>query len=195
VNAAFLIMSSAALAGADPAPPPPLPAAPVVVSGAGCSSCGTPAYSSGCCGSSKQGLFDKLKGRFGGFGKKSHGCGCAPACAPPAPACAPAPCNTCNAWNSCPTSIASRSNLFDTLKSRWGHKKKHGPCCDTCGAATAVDGCAAPLPVGAPPVVVPGPTAPPKEMPKPKETVKPKGNVSAPLPPVSGAGLTGPSPY
>ena len=202
MNAAFLIMSSAALAGADPAPPLPPPAAPVVVSGAGCNNCGAPAYapSSGdCCGSSKGGLFDRLKGRFGGggglFGKK-HGkgdCGCAPACAPapcPAPCAAPPPCNTCNP---CATSVADRPNLLDTLKSRMGHKKRGkgdcgcapacGPTCDPCGAAHLMP---AP-PVG--PGPIPGPVVPPKEMPKPKDE-KPKGGNTSGIPqPFPGAGL------
>ena len=195
MNAAFLIMSSAALAGADPTPPPAAHHAPVVVSGTGgCSNCGTPAYTSDC-GGCKPSILDRLKSRFG---KKSHDCGCAPACAP-APVCAPAPCN------SCPTSVASRPNLFDKLKSRWGCKKHHGPSCDPCGATT-VGGCASPLPAGAVPVT-PGTAIPPKEMPKPKDVKpvdpKPKGgnSTSAPvpfpaIPTVNGAGLTGaPSPY
>jgi hypothetical protein len=181
VNTAFLLISSAALAGADPMPAPH-PAA-VVVSGTGCSNC---APASDCC--SKAGLFDRIKGRLGG--RKAHDCG-APACAPApapvpcAPACAPAPCG--------PKSCADRPNLLDTLKARWG--SKHGPCCDPCGA-THVSGCAAPLPAGAAPVV-PG-TGAPKEMPKPKDKEPVKGNLtSAPVAPtVNGAGLTRPtSPY
>ena len=94
MNAAFLIMTSAALSGADPVPTPPPPAAPVVVStGAGCSNCGTVAPS--CCGSSRVGLFDRIKSRCGGFGKRSKNCGCAPTpCCPPAPCYTPKPCCT-----------------------------------------------------------------------------------------------------
>jgi hypothetical protein len=197
VNAAFLLMSSAALAGADPMP---APAAPVVVSGAGCSNCGPPVHYSDC-GCSKPGLLDRFKARFG---KKSHDCGCAPApcptpCPPPAPCpppCAPAPCHTCK-------SAADRPNLFDTLKSRWGHKKSCGPTCDPCGASH-LGGCATPLPADAHPVT-PGTGTPPKVMPKPvdpkadpKADPKGKGNsTGAPLAPtVNGAGLTAPgSPY
>lgn len=188
MNAAFLIMSSAALAGADPAPTTP-PPAPVVVSGAGCNNCGAPPS---CC--SKPGIFDKIKARFSGFGKKSS-CGCAPACPPapcPAPcppvkACAPPPCPPpCPpAPKCCPTSIADRPNLLDNLKARWGSKKS-GPCCDPCGATTVIS----PPPTGG--------TTPPKEMPKPKDE-KPKGgntsSVPSPFPPVSGAGLSSGSPY
>ena len=115
----------------------------------------------------------------------------------PGPGVRPAPCH------SCPTSVADRPNLFDKLKSRMGCKKKHGPCCDPCGAT--VGGCATPLPAGAAPVV-PVTPVPPKDMPKPKDVKpvdpKPKGgnssSIPAPLPAaptVNGAGLTGNSPY
>lgn len=198
MNAAFLIMSTAALAGADPVPAAAAPPAPIVISGAGgCSNCGTPVTD---CGGCKPSFLDKLKAKFA---KKSHDCGCAPApVCTPAPACAPAPCH------SCPSSIADRPNLFDKLKSRWA-SKKHGPCCDPCGATT-VSGCATPLPAGAAPVT-PGTGTPPKVMPKPADTKpvdpkpvdpKPKGGntsgIPAPLPAVpavNGAGLTGTSPY
>ena len=189
VNAAFLLMSSAALAGADPAPAaaPAAPAPVVISSGGGCSNCGVPA--SDCC--SKPGLLDRIKARFG---KKS--CDCAP---PPCPApCPPAPCKP--ACDPCAKSVADRPNLFDKLKARCGMKKSSGPCCDPCGAPH-VSGCADPLPADAAPVT-PGTGAPPKEMPKPKDE-KPKGGNSAtipvpvPVPPtVNGAGLTAPSsPY
>ena len=182
MNAAFLIMSSAALAGADPAPAAPAaPAAPIVVSGTGCTNCGAPAYTSGCCGS-KPSILDKIKSKIG---SRSHGCGCAPVADP---------CNTCN-----PCSTASsRPNLLDNLKAKWASKKHCGPSCDPCG--TAVTGCASPLPPGAAPAAPPstGTTAPPKEMPKETPKAKTGGNVSSipqPLPPVTGAGLTGTSPY
>ncbi|HEY1188256.1 MAG TPA: hypothetical protein VGE74_11395, partial [Gemmata sp.] len=166
MNAAFLLMSTAALAGAD-ATPPAAPAPVVISSGAGCSNCG-PVVAAPCgdCGKTKIGLFDKLKARFGGLGKKSHDCGCAPAPAP-------APCDPCA------TTVAARPNLFDKLKSRFGHKKCDtcGPVCDPCGAAHLMP---APTTATTPPV-----TTPPKEMPKPKDT--PKGNTSLPVAPVTGA--------
>jgi len=170
VNAAFLLMSTAALAGADPAPAAPV--APAVIStGHGCNNCGAPAA---CC--EKAGLLDKIKARLGGLRSKSHDCGCAPA---PAPACDP-----------CAKSVADRPNLLDKLKARWGSKK-------ACGCAPACDPCAT---TSAHPVTpAPGGTNPPKEMPKPKDPPKvdpkPKGNVSVPtpLPPITGA--AGTSPY
>ena len=201
MNAAFLIMTSAALAGADPAPPPPPPAAPVVVSGAGCNNC---APAPGCCGS-KTGFLDRLRGRLGGglFKKKGHDC-CAPApcpapcpppcpkpapCpapCPPAPCVKPAPCPAPAPCHACPTSVACRPNLLDTLKSRMGHKKKSccAPSCDPCGAAHLM------------PAPGPGPVTPPKEMPKGKDE-KPKGGNTGAIPqpfPSVPAGVTG-SPY
>ncbi len=193
MNAAFLLMSSAALTGADPAPAHPAPV--VISSGSGCTNCGTPAHSDcGNCG--RAGLLDRLKSRFGS--RKSHDCGCAP-CAP-----APAPCApTCApACDPCKKSYADRPNLFDTLRAKWGAKKSCGPTCDPCGASHLGAGCATPLPAGAAPVTPPaGGGAPPKEMPKPKDPpksdAKPKGEAGAPgAPGVNRAGLTAPnSPY
>lgn|GEM_PF-2903724 len=214
MNAAFLIMSTAALAGADPTMPPPPPAAPVVVStGAGCSNCGTP-VSTGCCGSTKAGLLDRIKARWGGgFGRKKSSCGCAPTpcCvstpaitgtpiytpgqvyAPPpsyttytpAPCCAPAAPAPCN---TCAPTCCDMPNLFNKMKSWWGTKKnRNGPCCDPCGAAYVVPQPAPPITGGM------GTTVPPKEMPKPKDKGM-GGNTSSipqPLPSVNGAGLTG----
>jgi hypothetical protein len=189
VNAAFLIMSSAALVGADPAPPPP--GAPVVVNtGIGCGNCGAPSYG-GCCGSYKPNLLDHLRDRFA----KKHSCACAPAC--PAPKPAPALCNTCNTCQpTCQPSCANRPNLFDKLKSRWGTKKNcDAPCCDPCGGYHLST---------TPPVTSTGPSTAPQEMPKPmdKPKEKPKGGNTSGLPqplqatPFTGSGLTGNgSPY
>jgi hypothetical protein len=193
VNAAFLLMSTAALTGADATPP--AAHAPVVISsGAGCSNCGTPAVSyahTGCgCAPAKVGLLDKLKAKFG---KKSHDCGCAPA-----PAVVHhAPCHTC------PTTIAARPNLLDKLKARMSSKKAAacGPVCDPCGAAHLAPATPVEHPpvTGTPPKEMPKET--PKEMPKPKDLPKdlPKDapKAGAVPPPVTGAGgLTGAgSPY
>lgn len=197
MNAAILLMSSATLAGADPAPAAHPPAAPVVISsGAGCSNCGTAAayYAPSDCGCGKAGLLDRFKARFG---RKSADC------CTPAPCCAPA-----SACDPCHKSAADRPNLLDKLKSRWGGKRS--ACCDPC-ATTYVDPCATTHAVAAPPATTPpvtGGTTPPKEMPKPKDPKDSKdskdkgkggntGGVSVPAPPtVSGAGLTTPaSPY
>jgi hypothetical protein len=87
------------------------------------------------------------------------------------------------------------------MKAKWG-SKKHGPCCDPCGATT-ITGCASPLPPDAAPMAPGTGTNPPKEMPKPKDPPKvdpkPKGgnSTSIPLPlpavpTVNGAGATSP---
>lgn len=202
MNAAFLLLSSAALAGADPVPA--TPHAPAVISsGSGCTNCGSAptvyAAHADCGCEPKLGLFDRIKNKFG---KKSRDCGCAPA-----PVCAPEPCHTCG-------SVADRPNLFDKIKGRLGHKKSCGPTCEpACGPTCGPTGCAAPLPTDAQPVTPPTTTLPPKEMPKPKDIQKdvpkelPKdkkepgkgGNstvIPIPMPPVTGAGLTAPgSPY
>ncbi len=171
MNTAFLILSSAALAGADPAPAPapaPATAPPVVVSGTGCSNCGVTPYAHGGCDSCKPGLLDRIKSRMGGFGKKSHECGCG---SPPA-----------------------HTNLLDAMKARWGTKHSGcGPTCDPCGSGYVT---AAP-PTPAPPSA-PG-TPPPQEMPKPKTGEKDKGgntgSIPQPVPGVTGAGLSAGSPY
>lgn len=164
VNAAFLIMSSVALTGADPAPATPAPVAPVVINGgAGCSPCGAPA----CCESSRPNLWDRLKARLAT--KKSRSCcstSCAPACPPVcAPKPPPPPC--VQACKPCPTTCeptCSKPGLFDRLKWWWGSKKhRNGPCCDPCGGIHL-----APTTPGTMPA--PGTPPAPKEMPKPKTT-------------------------
>lgn len=167
MNAAFLLMSSAALAGADPAPA--APAAPAVIStGHGCNNCGAPAA---CC--PKPGLLDKIKARIGAMKHKAHHCDCAPAPAP-------APCDPCA------KGAAHRPNLLDKLKARFAGKK-HSCGCDPCAGAPAHH---APAPGGtAPPKEMPKPKDPPKADPKPK------GNVSIPAPLPAVAGATGTSPY
>jgi hypothetical protein len=203
VNAAFLIMSSAALTGADPVPVQHHPAAPVVVSpGAGYNPCCAPAPT--CC-ESKPGLFDRFKSRFG---KKSKDC-CTPACPPPCPAPCPPPAPVCNPCDTGCAPTCNRPNLLDKMKGWWGGRKnRNGPCCDPCPppCAPTCDPCAgAPIP-GHPGYPahpgIPGtpgtPSTPPKEMPKPKDKVpeKPKGDTSAPQPRPSGApAVRGTSPY
>jgi hypothetical protein len=80
VNAAFLMLTTAWLAGADPVPVAPAPAAPVVANGSCCgggSGCGG-AADCGCddgCGR-RPGFFARL------FAKKSNDCGCETSCQP-----------------------------------------------------------------------------------------------------------------
>ncbi len=129
LNAAFLIISSAAMAGADPAPMPAHHAPVVVSPGSGCNPCG----SAPACGCDKPKLLEKLKGRFS---RPSRDCGCAPAACPaPCPTPYPAPCpppvvKPCNPC--CPQSIADRPNLLDKLKERWASKNQCNPCANPC---------------------------------------------------------------
>jgi len=148
VNAAYLMLTTAWLAGQTPAPvagqPAPAPVAampaPVVstsmggCSGGGCGSCATD-----CCDTGrKAGLLSRL------FHHKSNDCGCAPAPAPccsapivhkaapcctPAPVCAPAPSCGCGCEEKKP-------GLFARLHALC-HKEKgcgcEAPCGTSCG--------------------------------------------------------------
>jgi hypothetical protein len=79
VNAAFLLMTTACLTGADAAPPaaPPPAAAPIHsvgtggCAGGGCSSCGG-CDTCGSCGCESEGFLSKLKAKF----HRSSDCGC-----------------------------------------------------------------------------------------------------------------------
>jgi hypothetical protein len=134
VNAAFLLVTTAWLTGADPAPTAaPAAPAPVVSSanyggaGCGCSGgCGDTCGDTGCgCG----GLFGKLKGRF------HHGgdCGCETAC------------DSCGGHhgfklrrhNECGCETANecgceRQRLCDRLKG-WFHRRGECGCGEGCG--------------------------------------------------------------
>ena len=88
MNAAFLLMTTACLAGADaaapaPAPANPAPAAAPVYSvgtggcgGGGCSSCGTCGGGCDTCGGESEGFLSKLKARFHRASSSDCGCGC-----------------------------------------------------------------------------------------------------------------------
>src|SRR5436853_2424793 len=78
VNAAYLLLTSAWLAGADAAPAAPAPAAstPVVASGSCCGNSGGCSSCADSCGCEKVKFWDKWKGKF----HKSD-CGCQPTCA------------------------------------------------------------------------------------------------------------------
>lgn len=200
MNAAILLMATAATAG-QPAPPPP----PVVQVGhaapAGCGDCGP--VDNGCDVScSRVGFFEKLKSRMHSR-KAKCGCDAAPACdncappappppppppPPPAPACCePPPCNDCH---------APRVSILDRLRAKF-KKKSH---CDDCAApAPACEGCGAapapaphPAPAGGGVAPAPTPTPTPAPMP-PRPTTPPKAEVTAPgvVTPVSGPRLTG----
>jgi len=174
VNAALLMMTSTLMAGADVAPAAPAPGPVVVSAGPGCSGpgCGSGCGAADSCDAGgKVGLFGKMKARMG-----CHHC---------APAPAPVACDTCG------TATASRPNLFDKLKGKFG---KHHKSADCGCAAPACDGCA----TGVGPVVAPTtitPVDPPKDMPKVKEPVKepvkpaPKTEIPTKPVPSPGTGL------
>jgi hypothetical protein len=158
VNAAYLMLTTAWLAGADPAPVAPVPAAPVVAApigggcGGGCGGCATDA----CC--EKESKFAKFKAKF----HKHSDCGCEQSCAPaptccapkpvccpaPKPVCCPAPAPTC--CHAAPVSCGceeQRVKLWDKLKAKF---HKHNDCgcessCNSCGGA----------PTGAPAEAIP----------------------------------------
>ena len=205
MNAAFLLVTTAWLAGADPIPAAPV-AAPAMVAapGAGCSSCGASTCGSCGTGADREGLLSKLRARF----HRDSCDSCAPACAPApvcAPKCAPAPvCNTCNSCDegpgffaklkakfaredcgckgscgsSCDSCGGEGPGLFDRLKARF----QRGSSCDGCGAPACggCSGCGAAAPIGgaiaAPPAGGHGePLKMPKEGDAPKKLPDGKG--------------------
>lgn len=168
MNAAFLLLTSAWMAGADPAPA--TPAAPAVVAGQSC--CGTSCCDDGC----GRKLFNgALRARLAGLFHKDCCDPCAPACpapcapvckpvcppaCPPAPCCKPAPvccpkpvcCQpapVCKpACDPCADSCCGRTKLLDRLRGLF-HKDCCGGCDPCCGAAP----------------VAPAPAEQPKKMP------------------------------
>jgi len=93
VNAAFLLVTSAWLAGGDAAAAAPAATAAPIVSSASCSSCGGSSSCGGCnscdsgCGCEKEGFFARLRAKFARGGdcgcEQASNCGCAAA----APSC------------------------------------------------------------------------------------------------------------
>ena len=162
MNAAFLLVTTAWLAGADPAPPAPLPATPAPAATAPAPA---PAASCGTCGScsESEGLLAKLRARL-------HKDTC-DTCAP-APKYAPAPCFTpapkCD--------VCEGPSLLDRIKAKM-HKDEcgcQGSCGSACDAPSLLDrlkarfhkddcgcGCAA--------AVVPPPAKPAEPLKMPKE--------------------------
>ena len=181
MNAAFLLVTSAWLAGADPAPPAkPIPApvaspapalapAPAYASGScssgGCDTCGD-ACSSGC---GKHSFFSRLKGH----GHKK-GCGCeevssCSTCAAPAPVATTSCCSSCD---TCGDPCARKHGGFlKGLFAKHGHKGCgcETAACDSCGATTSAPAAwpAAPAPL-APGKPAGEPLPAPKDLPSKK---------------------------
>jgi len=181
VNAALFMLTSAFVAGADPAPAAPAPAPAIVSTGSSCGGGCATVCDSGC--GHKPGLWSRLKARF----SKHSSCGCeaAPACkAEPVckkepifhckptpvckaePVCKAAPAPTCGGCATACDSGCGHVGLWSRIKGKFG---KHGSAsCDTC------DGGCAPAAVAAPADPVPAKDPPKKEMPKDL----PKGGVT-----------------
>lgn len=124
MHAVFVLMTSAWMAGADPAPPPAAPpvAAPAAGAccGGGCGGCGDV-----CC--EKEGFFHKCRKKFGHRHKKDD-C-CETSCCGTASITAAACCDT----------GCEKEGCFAKLRKRFHHKKDD--CCETTCAAPADCGC------------------------------------------------------
>lgn len=139
MNAAFLLVTTAWLAGADAPVAKPAPAPAPAVAPAACgASCGSCCNDCGSCCEDKPGLFARLCARF----KKNDCCDscCAPTpcckpttCCAPAPVCKPAccPAPTCN-------DCCEKEGFFKRLCGKF----KKNDCCDSCAPT-----CCAPAPV------------------------------------------------
>ncbi len=176
MNAAFLLVASAWLAGGEPppstTPTPPAPQAAPAPAPYGGGSCGCGCASTcGCNEGEKPGFFDRLRGRF----HRDHGdCGCTPApcqCAPApvyhaAPCACSSPCDTCE-----------RPSLFERLRGRF-HRGGECGCGDTCGSPGCSScGGGAPLPPQKPGEQLKPPMEGPKKLPEgtdKKETTLPR---------------------
>ena len=191
MNAAFLLVATAFVAGSDPvqAAPPAAPAA--IVNGGGCSSCNTCNTCDSCCESGGKHLFGGFRGLFSknecgcdscGGGKRlfsglGSGCGCGggfslglrerfghKGCDT---------CNTCNTCNDCGHE-KSCCGITESPLSRLGglFRKKSCGCdtcntcntCNSCGGGAIIQGAPGIAPIPAQPGAKPAPAAP-KPMP------------------------------
>jgi hypothetical protein len=156
VNAAYLMLTTAWLAGADPVPVTPAPAAPVVAApiGGGCGG-GCGCATDACC--EKEGLFARLKAKF----HKNECCEPAPTCCAPKPVCcapkpvccpapkpvccAPAP-TCCHAAPTCGCGCEEpRVKLWDKIKAKFHKNDCCESSCSSCGCGGAAVPTAAPI--------------------------------------------------
>jgi hypothetical protein len=138
VNAAFLLVTSAWLAGGDAAAAAPVAAtAAPIVSSAPCSSCGGSSSYGGCnscdsgCGCEKEGFFARLRAKFARGGE--CGCGCESA-------------SSCGCAAAAPTCGCEKEGFFSRLKGRFHRESECGcasaPVQTSCGcASTSACGC------------------------------------------------------
>lgn len=168
MNAAFLLVTTAWLAGQAPQPPAAAPApAPIAVAPApahiasGCNSCGSACDACNDC--EKPGLFARLRDKFRSKGCNDC-CDTCNTCATPVKIAVPCEttCGSCGACDSC----CDKPSLRDRLRGMFKRNKCDDCCstpCNSCGAAIA-----APAPAAAPvgePIGAPKKVEPPKSMP------------------------------
>jgi hypothetical protein len=135
VNAAFLLVTSAWLAGGDAAAAAPAATAAPIVSSASCSSCGG-SSNCGCnscdsgCGCEKEGFFARLRAKFSRGGE----CGCEQA-------------SSCGCAAAAPSCGCEKEGFFSRLKGRFHRESECGCGCaapvqSSCGcASTSACGC------------------------------------------------------
>jgi hypothetical protein len=174
VNAAYLLLTSAWLAGADAAPAAPAPAAstPVVASGSCCGNSGGCSSCADSCGCEKVKFWDKWKGKF-----HKNDCGCQPTCgcAAPAPTCGcAAPVHHVHAAPSCGCAPApscgcddgcGKVRLWDRMKAKFHKDCGCESSCSTCGGGCSSCGAPAAAPTGEAVPVAPKAGEAPKKMP------------------------------
>jgi len=172
VNAAFVMLTSAWLAGADPAPPaanaPAAPAAPAVVSsGNTCGGCGSTcgdACADPCCDSGRKkifaGLVSRVKSKFHRHDCCEEACAPAPCPCPPKPVCcepARPACDPCA--DACHD--GGRKKLLGGLAGKLRSKFNRNDCCGSVDAC----GCGSAAPSPAQPAAPAAPQSEPKKMP------------------------------
>jgi len=171
VNAAFLLVTTAWLAGADAAAKPATPQAPPATPQApSAAPYAAPGGYTGCCGGCDScgdecchgGLLSRLRGMF----HKD----CCDTCST---------CNTSNTCNTCTTTTTTCGSCDTCCESKWSKFRgwfRKGHDCDTCDSCNSCGGgvIAAPAPSAAvpkgEPIPAPKGSEPPKEMPKDKTT-------------------------
>src|SRR5262245_21729813 len=147
VNAAYLLLTSAWMAGADPAPAAPAAAAPVVSTGSCCGGCST-SCGNDCC---RPSLFDRLRS----WGRRNNCCdsgcnrcntcntGCHThhhaSCCTPAPTCC-APVQSC-CDNGCRSRFSFNWGRNNCCDNGCGHHHKCHDSCNTCNSCGHNDCC------------------------------------------------------
>jgi hypothetical protein len=158
VNAAFLLVTTAWLTGADPVPVQAAPAAKAAPAMAAPAPAMVAAPAGGDCGSCETACCESFGHRFRGLFTRHHGCGSCDTCAPaPKPCCAPPPAPK-------PCCAAPAPTCCDSCGHRLRGLFQRRSCCETVAACGGCD--AAPMAAPAPrPEAIPAPGTPAKKMP------------------------------